>query len=589
MDFNDSKKGIGRIFTSNPAFAGHQPRLFTSIADVEKVFGADSEEYAVAENFFEFVSSSKTPGLGIQFASWGYGGTNPWKMFSATGSGKEGFVFTNLVDGSETTYSSIQEALDAIGDRAMIRITLTDDVLYVTEATKADSERFSALEKTCGAGAFTVTDESDKLNGFTIGEKQIVVIDLAGHKICGDVRCFWNKGFLTINDSVGTGCAFTTNYEALIDGHIHSSRFEAAEDRVTTETIRNEGSLIVNGGWFGTDRPTMAPAVNEVNWGNSLGAHGESVTIVNGGHFTCGSWHNNTKVLEGLADQLGQDSWFAKRSFPKPDFSYSPYSAVIDVYDASHIQWNSGDAYGLYNDIFEVEGIGTTPESFGIVEVNGGEFYCGFPGYTFVPTVNFGMQSMLQASAPSNQYLPSELPKESDLAFEGYSYIVVNGGRFEDNVSCFTESGARCRLTPPRGRTDFPDSALRMTGLVAVKGGTFNFTFSKEFRDLNPSYSIRPMQRMELTESKADAISDSLTDSGSNGSFGVFAFVEDVSDADARAIAKSIATDRFCHIFACKGSDLRADGIAHVEDLKTPFAELCRAFSKAGSTLIKTI
>lgn len=596
MTNNDSRKGIGRIFTSNPAFATYGTRLFSDLEEVGRIFGSKSKEYLLAETFFKFGAETKARNIGLQFASWGYKGKNPYRIYTVTGSSADGFLFAE-VDGSgdraPASYPSLQEGMDAIGDKAIVSITLTGDSLFISSATNEDAERMAALERTCGTG-FTVTDDAKKLNGLKVGANQIVFFDLNGHKFCGDMNVFVNKGFLTITDSVGMGCAFTTNFEAIINGKKHSSRFEDAKDRVTTETIRNEGSLVVNGGWFGTDRPTMTPAINEVNWGNALGIHGESVTIVNGGHFTCASWHNNSNFLKGFAEDLGVDSWYANRMYDKTVFSYAPYSAVIDGYDAANVLWNGGIVYGLYNDTFEIEGVGTTEDSFGVVEINGGKFYNGFPDYTLVPKVSFGMQSMLQCSTPTNQYLPSELPPPGDPAFEGYSVLTVNGGEFFDNVAVYTATGAKCRMTPPRGRTVYPDPALDMTGRVSIKGGTFNFSYSDEFANYRQAYEFRPFPSPELSETQPEAATKAIDGSAAPElAFGPFAFIEGTKAADALAIAKLVAGHRYDHIFAyaapenAAGGDVPPQtGTVKADSLAGAFPELCRAFAK-GSERIK--
>lgn len=597
MQINDAKKGIGRIFTSNPVFAGCKPRIFNFREDVAEVFGIKSNEYRLADAFFTFTEGTKVKNIGLQFASWGYGGENPYRIFTVTGSSAEGFRFSE-VDRNEQqqVFASIQEGLDAIGDKAIVNITLTGNSLFVSPETNADTERMAALSRTCGSG-FVVTDDPKKLNGFTVGENQMVVVDLAGHKMCGDATVFVNKGFLIINDSVGTGCAFTTNFEPFINDKKHSSRFDETKDRVTTETIRNEGSLIVNGGWFGTDRPTMSPAINDVNWGNALGMHGHSVTIVNGGCFTCASWHNNSAFIKGFAEDLGVDSWYANHTYDKTVFSYAPYSAVIEGYDEAHLMWNGGDVYGLYNDTFEIEGIGTTETDFGVVEINGGTFYNGFPGYTLVPKVSFGMQSMLQCSTPSNQYLPSELPVPGDDNFEGYSVLTVNGGEFYDNIAVYTATGGKGRITPPRGRTAYPDPALNMTGRVAIKGGTFNFSYSGEFANYRQDYEFRPFPALELSESQPSASVAALENENEPElMFGPFAFIEGTDYGDAFEIANSVVRHRYNHLFAytsptAAARAMAADdvppfvGTVKGDNLAKFFPELCRAFARGSERI----
>ena len=682
---NDKKKGVGRIYTSNVAIAGIGPKSFDSLEEVIKVFGKGSDEANVAEAFFNFIAESRCSNVGIQFASWGYGGSDPWKRFTAEGSAATGFSFFNLDTSAVTTYASLKEAFDAIGDRAIISVKLTGDVLYISEATKADSERYAALCATCGEANLNATSDENKLNGFVVGKKQIVVFDLNGHKMCGDCNVIRNLGYMTVNDSVGTGCVFTTNFEKTIFGSDHSSRFDhvlpvattymvgadiyditgslaiaaipydnvivnltesngnkslecympydancfgegkggwkyvaaegdwgtvamtetgtfsisgfggtvvtktglsftgtmAKKNRTTTESVRNEGSLTINGGWFGTDRAEDRAWVNEVNWGQCLSGHRNSATIVNGGHFTTISSFggSSTGIVPKLASDVGQDSWFATRKFSKTDgWNYTPYAAIIDTYDTAQVQWNGGECYGLYNDIFEVEGKGTTETDFGGVQIFDGEFYVGFKDFTFTPGSMFGMQSMFQASAVTNQYLISELPLPGTDAFEGYSPIIIYGGTFRDNIALYTASGEKARISPPRGRKVYPDPALNMTGRVSVLGGDFNFSFSQEFSDYRVAYAFRGLTKATLSETKTNAIEKVFADADDLLTFGVFGFIDGETKDEAVTVGKLVSADKCQHIYCVTGTDeVTGDGIAPLDSLDE-MGEVCRAF-----------
>lgn len=579
---NDKTKGIGRIYTSNVAMAGRAPHSFSSMEEVIKFFGNGSDEANVAEAFFRFVKESHCTNIGLQFASWGYGGDEPWRLFTVTGSAKDGFTFTNLVSEETVSYASLKEAFDTIGDKAIISIKLTGDVLYISNETKADAERYAALVKTCGEENLNVTSDANMLNGFIIGKKQVVVLDLNGHKMCGDCNIIRNLGYMTINDSVGTGCVFTTNWEMKIGDADHSSKFEKTEtkNRATTEAVRNEGSLTINGGWFGTDRPTDKPWVNEVNWGQCLACHGNSATIINGGHFTTVTYFSGNNAARTLAAAVGQDSWFVNRNYPKADgWNYTPYAAIVDTYDTAQVQWNGGECYGLYNDIFEVTGGGTTETDFGGVQIFGGEFYVGFKDFMLSPD-SFGMQSMFQASAPGNQWLPSDLPVPGEEKFEGYSPIVIYDGIFRQNVALYTVSGKPVRLNPPkdRGRTEYPDGALNLTGRVSILGGDFNFTFSQEFRDYRQDYQFRGLTKAELSESKISVIQSIFANEEDLLTFGVFGFLDGVTKEEAEVAYANILLDRCNHIFCLtKTYDIVGNGIAPLASLND-IGEVCRAF-----------
>lgn len=579
---NDNTKGICRILTSNPAMAGRKPRQFSTLEEVSATFGKGSAEYRVAKNFFDLVNLSTLKNIGIQFGSWGYGGSSPWELYSAEGSGKTGFTVTNLVDETTFNTNSIYNLFKTIGNRAMVSLKLTGDTIYVSQETAADTERMAALKESCGENNIITTDDTTLLNGFVVGEEQVLLVDLNGHKISGDLCGIINKGFTTINDSVGTGCVFTTNWEKMIGDASHSSRFEksATVNRATTEAVRNEGSMIINGGWFGTDHPTKSPRVNEVNWGQCLACHGSSTTIVNGGHFTTVTWHNNNKgIVPKLAADVGQDSWLAKREYLKTEgWNYSPYAAIIDTYDTSQIIWNYGECYGLYNDVFEVKGDGTTVTNYGGIEIYDGKFYIGFPNFVFVPGGSsiFGMQSMLQASAASNQFLPSEYEAGS----EGWSPIIVYNGEFYDNSSLYNEDGGKGRISPPKRQDpSYPGLALNFSGRVSIRGGYYNFQFSKEFRDFTSPFEFRGLKKIVLTETISQNIETLFEDKEDLLTFGVFGYLEGVTEADSKKIPPRLLADKYNHIFCETGTDkVVGDGIAIMKSLEDGLGELCRAF-----------
>lgn len=142
-------------------------------------------------------------------------------------------------------------------------------------------------------------DAANNLNGNYILVSDIVVdhmlyvpegstaaIDLNGHKIESRFEGFsiGNWGNLTITDSS-------------VDktGLIYNSCKTFGNDNYGHDTIRNFGSLTINGGTFG-DMNIVRTDANDVNYGASLRNQTEGVVTINGGFFTTGDNYWTNKV-----------------------------------------------------------------------------------------------------------------------------------------------------------------------------------------------------------------------------------------------------------------------------------------------------
>ena len=117
--------------------------------------------------------------------------------------------------------------------------------------------------------------EGSESAGIEIPSGMVVTLDLNGHDLVGKNSGPWlvNRGTLTINDSVGDGCVYSTN--------THEQGRHA---------VVNYGQLVINGGIFG-DKNADATDDNDVQRGNAVRNFGAAT--INGGKFTaCDNYTN---------------------------------------------------------------------------------------------------------------------------------------------------------------------------------------------------------------------------------------------------------------------------------------------------------
>lgn len=596
-------KKIGRIFTSNPRFARKGLKTFHSVAEVEAEFGINSDEANFANEYYTALADNDIKAQELGFESWGYYDSDTsegWRRYDGKMT-RDGISVTDE-DGVSTTYESTNAALKALGAHTIISLTLSEDVVYISSSTKARTAQYEDLVNVLGADVLFETSNDDHLDGFYVQEGQVVMLDLNGHKYGGDLHCFVNKGLCYVRDSVGTGCLFTTNFDqvlwykvedesAVYDpdvylvktdettgvrkiGWPHSSKWEVSEKtdehtfyRETCECIRNEGVCFIEGGWIGTYKPTFDAVFNNTTWGNAIGNYGKGMLTITGGQFTTVTYGFS---VGDMANQLGlEKSWMQSYDW-KAEATASgildrytkknwiPYTAVIDAYEESQIIVNGGTFYGLYNDTFEISGELTTEDKHGVLIINAGTFINGYPNWFYTPTSQFGGQSMVQASAPTNCTLPVYLDKDKD----GWMPAVILGGTFIDNISAYNKSGGTGRIAAV-GTPRF--SALRFTGLVSVQGGTFNFDYSDEFDNLEVEYTVREqVDEIETTETPTEAVVRSI---GKDKNFKPFFFLDVIDQKCAKEIADVIADTGNAYIFC--------DIAESDEDFETAQTNLC--------------
>lgn len=615
-------KKIGRIFTSNPKFARKGLKTFTSVSEVEAEFGLNSEEAKFATEYYNALRDNDIKAQELGFESWGYyGTTGAWRRFDGTMT-EDGISVTDE-SGAVTTYESTSAALSALGSHVIVSLTLNKDVAYISPTTKARTAQYNDLVDVLGAESVVETSSDDHLYGFDIKEGQVVILDLNGHKYGGDMHCFVNKGLCYVRDSVGTGCLFTTNFDPILwyveeddtieydpevylvktdettgvkkIGWPHSSKWEKQTMsgglgyyyRETCECIRNEGVCIIEGGWIGTYKPTFDAVINNTTWGNAIGNYGKGMLTINGGQFTTVSF---SQYVKDFAGQLGLTTWMSDYDWKSEAVSsgitakyahksWQPYTAVIDAYEESQIIVNGGTFFGMYNDTFEISGELTTKDKHGVLIINDGTFINGFKDWVYTPTNWYGSQSMLQASAPTNGTYPEFLNHEND----GWMPAVVFGGTFIDNISTHNKNGGRGRLYM---EGDVQYGALRFTGMVSIRGGTFNFTFSDEFKNLEVEYTVREqVAQIETSETPSESVSRSIASTDRN--FKPFMFLDAISQEDAKRIANIVKENKYAYLFvdvaesdddfelAKKNLD-GCSGVAVVRKADGAFAELCK-------------
>jgi len=615
-----SAKKIGRIFTSNPKFARKGLKTFTSLEDVVAEFGENSKEADFAKLYYAALRDNDVKAAELGFESWGYyGSIGTWRRYE--GSMTKAGISIKDEQGIISTYESTNAALNALGTHIIISLKLMEDVVYISESTKNRTVQYNDLVEVCGEDNIIVTDNDDHIYGFNVQQGQVCLFDLNGHRYGGDLHCFVNKGLTYVSDSVGTGCLFTTNFDPILwyieeddtkeydptkylvkineetgvrkIGWPHSSKWEASEKtedhtyyRETCECIRNEGVCVIESGWIGTYKPTFDAVINNTTWGNAIGCYGKSMLTINGGQFTTVSYSMN---VDDFAAQLGLTSWLIGYDWKAEatesgilDWytkkSWQPYTAVIDSYEESQIIMNGGTVYGTYNDAFEISGELTTEDKHGVLIINGGTIINGYKNWFFIPTKSYGSQSMLQSSAPTNCTYPELLNHDVD----GWMPTVVFGGTFIDNIATKTRTGAKCRMA---GENEVKYGALRFTGMVSIRGGTFNFTFSDEFKNLEVEYTIREqVDEIEKSETPSQALERSIE---SDKNFKPFMFLDVIDQYYAKPIAEIVKANKYAYTFfdyAESESDYakalaRLDGYSGVMLTRKPdacFAELCK-------------
>ena len=539
-----------RVFTQSPVLGYHQIAQFNDATEVMDFFGAGSREYKFAVKYFGFVSKSVTRAEMISYAGWGGANSEAettYRKFDveindATLNG--GGVVCTSEDGDKARYNTIHDALTAIGDEAIVNVTLNTDIIYFTASTPATIKEH--IKTATGISSFTtIASNTNKLvNGLVVGTKQIVNFDLNGHIFAGYNTCFVNLGILNLFDSIGTGRAFTTNVEntlvttsnaGVVGSTLLTHTYHSNASNATCEVVRNFGRLSIASGWYGTPKCVVSPFVNETTWGNAIGCQSGSVTKITGGYFTAIT-HNlcAAKLAADLGVTQGITSYGASGN--------KPFASVFEVYENAYLAIEGGTVFGLYSDAILIEDFSNSSLSpaFGVVEITGGAFYGGFTSGTFYPSSSskYNRYSLIRTGEANK--LPNAVSANTR------SYCVITGGAFYDNCSPTDENGANAMTDANLpNNANYPKS--HFSGRVHLDGGTTNFTYDAAFDDKQYAVDYLPYSSAVKGETALEAVSrvDALDDN-----FGSFCFMEALTPDEAREVAEWNAAKNFKYLYS---------------------------------------
>lgn len=529
----------GRVFTMHPALAYQGVRSFGTADEVMNFFGSDSAEYRFAVKYFSFISKSITTPERISFASWGHANEDiGWKSYAVTVDMTG--VTTKDEDGKTSRYDSLNACLAEIKDNAIFDIVLQKDLVYISEATCDDAKHYAAVME-CITDAPIVTADADLLTGLKIRPNQLVRLDLNGHAFSSDTYCVVNEGVLIVSDSKGYGRMFTTNLESKIGEVPHGGVDRSASgSETTTAAIKNLGSLAINGGWFGTGKHTTAEYMNSMNWGSAIACYDQSKTTINGGYFTTCTFSD--QAVKVAAD-TGDANIFTTKNGETVTQNYGedfhPAASVIALYNRAVMTINGGTVFGLANQLAEfVEDLNrTTPEDFGVLEINGGTFVYGFPGVNYIPETRFDGQAILKVSTMTALEPPTKYPSGE----HGYSVAHLKAGTFLDNISLLSTTGGNGRMI---AATDERMPLLRFTGRIVAGGISANFSFSDAFKTFRQDYAL-PVG----DENPVDALAR-IDEADEN--FGSFAFIDDIGTENIGKVAAWNAAKNYKYLYSVR-------------------------------------
>jgi len=554
----------GRVFTTNPLAAQKGIIECYNADEVMAAFGADSKEYAFAAKYFRLISRNVTCPEKLSFANWNYANTeavaSSWTERALEITDTETVIEIN---GRLVRYTNPVEAIADAPDYSVIKMKLGSDMVFVSSETHNASYRQFTDAK--------VDDREQILDGIVVRKYQHLIVDLNGHKLSFDRHCFINRGYLQIDDSSkdGNGCCFTTNFSATVGGgyrHTDSSWYPET-GYAAADCILNTGKLVINGGWFGTDTPTLKPRVNDVNWGLCLNISGGEA-IINGGHFTTVT--NQAKTGHGgfattLARQLGDTSWLATANAEFPNASKGPWAFTVETHFTGRLTVNDGIFYGFTNGILGCVGDHgeTTAEEYGAIDVNGGKFYIGFPdpiGWnTTVPGQSMAYAGTNGDSLIKWEYEVGDTIEEAKKTYTCQSMTLpsyLNGRKYKvaslsgSKVVRYTVYETFARVVINDGDFYFHENTgkIPFSGIVYIKGGRFNnYTINGDFIDAEFTSNKQTIVHVPYKEKPVEALArvDAMNDN-----FGSFCFLENLLPEEARAVAEWNAAKGYKYLYS---------------------------------------
>ena len=297
-----------------------------------------------------------------------------------------------------STASDLQEAINNISDGAEGNIKLEGNIdlgaLAGLVSTKADAPTYGLL---IPAGIALVLD----LNGCTISQ---TVEQTAGYSM------ILNKGTLTIDDSKGNGKISYTD-----------SKVYAADNGYVSNTITNNGTLIIKGGIIENNS-----ADNVAQYGypyaiDSMAGYdgNDVVTNIEGG--TIQSKYSPLGVRPNSADKKVVANITGGNIKGRIDFQML---STTPVFGELNISGGSFDKYGIKNYVLLVFGAGEGTDASGMkANITGGTFNAGFSFSTALPIgSNFNKKFI---SGGEFSFDPSEYLADGYIAEqEGDKYVV---------------------------------------------------------------------------------------------------------------------------------------------------------------------
>lgn len=536
-----------RIMTESVLLAHEDILSITSSYAAKTYFGATSEEYSAAEAFFTAVGNAKSMCKTLQFAPCGHEhGDKKFTKYTVTAK-KNSVTCVNDENGVETTYDNIVALFRDIPDYSNMTVTLAEDIVFVSEETKADTTRdFTDA---------TATTDSDLLHGIVVRDTVKAIVDLKGKQLSFDVHVFTNNGNLIIRDTSlsGDGRCYTTNFAITIDGVKHT---DSSWDVGAAECIINKGNLRIEGGWFGTNVASMKPRVNDVNWGVCLqnGKHG--FTHILGGYFTNVTFQKGAKALQKWVNmQTGTEdnSFLCDFNGEKLGAAKDPYAYIFEMHYGGRMLMEGGTLFGCANggigiigDYTMVDDVmkstETTEDDYDAFTMTGGEIVNGFKGYSlpsdaglkqFNSFVFAGGNSTYHNSTTAHNDQQNTLP--SGVLPYCYSRAYIKSGVLTDSF------------------TSRKDTVL--SGKVKCDYGVTldNCTVENEFKDLELTIG-EPVRRIELWESLSDT-------HYADDEFYNCTFLHDVKASELEELHAEVADENYMHNVVCRVEGLE-DGIA---------------------------
>lgn len=397
-----------RIMTESVLLAHEDILEVTSADAVKAYFGETSDEYKAAQKFFANTTAEKSMCKTLQIAPCGHKhGDKTFTKYTVTAK-KNSVTCVKDSNGKKTTYDNIVSLFRDIPDYSTLTVKLAEDIVIVSEATKADTTR--------GFTAATSTTDDDVLHGIVVRDTVKASVDLNGKQLSFDIHVFTNHGNLIIRDTSknGDGRCYTTNFAGTIDGKKHTG---SSWDIGAAECIMNFGNLRIEGGWFGTNVASVKPRVNDVNWGVCLqnGKHG--FTHITGGSFTTVTNWAGVSALQTWANaQTGatQDSFLKDFDYASIGAAKDPHAYVFEMHYGGRMLMEGGTIFGCANGAVGVIGdfsmtggvsvTETTAEDYNAFTMTGGEIVNGFKGYSIPAGIGINQYNSFVFAGSNNSY-----------------------------------------------------------------------------------------------------------------------------------------------------------------------------------------